>query len=202
VQSSRRFPTRAARRRASESVDRGPAPRPGLLGPIAELELLHSTVDAACHPLTERHAERLICGDGCASCCVDGITVFRVEAALIRRDHAGLLECGVPRPPGACAFLDDRGSCRIYACRPYVCRTQGLPLRWFGEQGNDAGLVEYRDICPLNDDPHVALQDLDADDCWSIGPYEQRLAALQQVFGAGSMDRIALRSLFRNGNPR
>jgi hypothetical protein len=202
MQSSKRFHTRVSRRRASEAVARPQAPALGPWKQVGELELLHAEVDAACTPLVQRHAARLVCGRGCASCCADGITVFRIEAALIRRDHAGLLECGSPRPPGACAFLDDHDGCRIYARRPYVCRTQGLPLRWLeAGPGGESG-VEYRDICRLNDDPRAPLQELSAEECWSVGPYEHRLATLQREFGNGSMERVPLRSLFRNGNSR
>ena len=80
----------------------------------------------------------------------DQITVFEVEAEVIRRHHADLLAEGEPHAEGACAFLDGEGACRIYEHRPYVCRTQGLPLRWLEEL--DGETVELRDICPLNDE--------------------------------------------------
>ena len=51
----------------------------------------------------------------------------------IRAEQAELLGKGRPHPPGACAFLDGEGACRVYDSRPYRCRTQGLPLRWFDE---------------------------------------------------------------------
>jgi hypothetical protein len=95
--------------------------------------------------------------------------------------------------------LDGQGACRVYSRRPYVCRTQGLPLRWFAE--DDSGsMVEYRDICPLNDDPGAPVEELQHCDCWSIGPFEQRLATLQREFAAGEMGRIELRSLFGHTN--
>lgn len=37
---------------------------------------------------------------------------------------------------------------------------------------------------------------LDAAECWTIGPFEHRLAVLQRSFGGGSLRRIALRALF------
>ena len=39
-----------------------------------------------------------------------------------------------------------------------VCRTQGLPLRFIEE--TDDGLAEFRDICPLNDDPKHPIEEL------------------------------------------
>jgi hypothetical protein len=158
------------------------------------LARLHREVDACMRLLSERHAARLHCRRGCCDCCVDGITVFEVEAERIRRSHRELLASGLPHPPGACAFLGVEGVCRIYAERPYVCRTQGLPLRW-QEEGDTGDPVEYRDICPLNDVTGEPVESLPADACWTIGPAEGRLAALQEGHGAGAR-RVALRSLF------
>lgn len=130
---------------------------------------------------------------------MDGLTVFAVEAELIRRRHPGLLATASPRPEGACAFLDDGGACRIYADRPYVCRTQGLPLRWIVED-DDGPAGEMRDICPLNDEgPPVEV--LPADACWTIGAFEERLAALQARLTPGTPERIALRALFARATP-
>jgi len=158
-----------------------------------ELLQLHRDVDEAARDLARRHAARLSCGRGCAACCVDGISVFEVEASRIRRYHEALLRTAQPHAPGACAFLDHEGACRIYEDRPYVCRTQGLPLRWFDE-AEDGATVELRDICPLNDDSSQPLETLPAADCWTIGPYESRLAALQT--GNPEAPRIVLRDLF------
>jgi hypothetical protein len=180
----------------SNSGKSGPA---GRLELVAALERLHAEVDAACARLALRHSARLSCAPGCATCCVDRITVFPIEAELIRRGHAGLLLCGSPHPAGACAFLDGHGECRVYSRRPYVCRTQGLPLRWFAEDGSGS-VVEYRDICPLNEDPGEPVQELGQDDCWSIGPFEQQLVELQREFAAGEMARVELRSLFGQAN--
>ncbi len=161
--------------------------------PLPQLLDLHHEVDAATRPLETLHAERLQCRRGCSACCVDDITVFGVEAERIRTRHAELLSRGAPHPPGACAFLDTEGACRIYADRPYVCRTQGLPLRWTEEGATRT--VEYRDICELNEtgDP---LETLPVEACWTLGPFEGRLAVLQSTRGEGGMERIPLRDLF------
>jgi hypothetical protein len=115
-----------------------------------------------------------------------------VEAQNIREHHAELLATGTPHAEGACGFLDERGACRIYGERPYVCRTQGLPLRWIEER--DGSAVELRDICPLNE-VGEPIQGMRADACWSIGPVEERLALLQLAARAES-PRIRLRDLF------
>jgi len=121
------------------------------------------------------------------------LQVGEVEAARIRAHAAAVLR-EAPHPPGACAFLDDAGACRIYAHRPYVCRTQGLPLRWLDFDA-PAGPVERRDICPLNE-PGVPIEALPAADCWELGPIEARLAALQARRSGGALPRVRLRDLF------
>ena len=149
------------------------------------IDALHHDVDRRAAALAARHAARMACARGCSGCCVDGLTVFEVEAERIRRGAAELLASGTPHPPGRCAFLGSEGECRIYALRPYVCRTQGLPLRWL----DDAAEVEYRDVCELNDIP---VETLAPEECWTLGETEERLARLQ-----ADGRRVALRSLFQ-----
>lgn len=153
---------------------------------------LHAVVDELVAPLATRHAARLRCRQGCADCCVDGLTVFEVEAARITA-HAPEVLTQAPGPAGACAFLDGEGACRIYAHRPYVCRTQGLPLRWVEERRGR--VVERRDICPLNAEGEP-IERLHKDDCWPLGLVEARLAGLQDLVDGGAGRRVALRDLF------
>lgn len=160
------------------------------------VERLHAVVDEAARPVADVSSARLRCRAGCAGCCVDELTVFAIEAAVIQRHHGELLERGTPRAPGACAFLDEEGCCRIYAQRPYVCRTQGLPLRWLEEDELDGEIIESRDICPENVDGGPPLEELEADACWTLGPFEQRLAARQHEIDDGRGERVALRALF------
>ena len=166
---------------------------------LGELERLHAEVDRRATDLGREHADRLQCRRGCASCCVEGITVFAIEAERIRRGNGDLLANCRPHAPGACAFLDEEGACRIYEDRPYVCRTQGLPLRWF--EGDGDGRVELRDICPLNEAGGEPIESLPAGSCWTVGPYEGRLARLQERFEGSASRRIRLRDLFATEEP-
>lgn len=149
---------------------------------LNELAALHARVDEAAAKLAAVHRDRLACKRGCIGCCVDELTVFEIEAERIRR-FMGPLE---PHPPGRCAFLSEDGACRVYEVRPYVCRTQGLPLRWIDEELE----AELRDICELNE-AEPRIETLDEGDCWTIGPIESELAALN-----GSPRRVRLRDLF------
>jgi hypothetical protein len=162
------------------------------------LDQLYRRIDRRVAELTERHGDRLNCRSGCRSCCEDGLTVFEVEAEGIRRHCAELLQSEEPGLKGACAFLDHQGQCRIYRYRPYVCRTQGLPLRWL-EEGLGGQLKELRDICPLNEEGDP-VETLPAGDCWTIGPIEAELAQRQDVLVEGKPRRVELRSLFCGEN--
>ncbi|HOY74444.1 MAG TPA: YkgJ family cysteine cluster protein [Deltaproteobacteria bacterium] len=167
---------------------------------LKSLEALYLEVDEAALRLMSIHAGRLHCSPGCSTCCIDDITVFEVEAQYIAHHAAEIIETGDPHPEGACAFLDGEGSCRIYKYRPYVCRTQGLPLRWI-EETAEGTPVEMRDICPVNE-PGIPVEELPGERCWTIGPFETRLAALQVLASGGIPVRIALRSLFAMNTDR
>ena len=160
-----------------------------------KLKEFYDKVDSLTAKLEKLHAERLNCQKGCSACCVDGITVFEIEAENIRLNHPELIKKETSHAKGMCAFLDENGACRIYQNRPYVCRTQGLPLRWFEEIEDQ--LVELRDICPLNEEG-VPVEKLPEKECWTIGEFEARLAELEKEFSAGEMRRIPLRGLFND----
>jgi uncharacterized protein len=157
---------------------------------IDAVDGLHRAIDENARALAEHHSARMQCKRGCNGCCSDGLTVFEVEAAAIVRKHGELLEHGAPHAEGRCAFLDAEGACRVYDERPYVCRTQGLPIRWI------EGDRELRDICTLNviGSP---VEELPREQCWPIGPVEARLAAMQTLADGGAQRRVSLRSLFK-----
>ncbi len=158
----------------------------------ATIDDLHAEIQVEATRLHVLHAARLACRRGCSACCIDGLTVFEVEAETIRLHHASLLATGLPHPEGGCAFLDEAGGCRIYAHRPQVCRTQGLPLRWLEE--DETATVERRDICPLNE-AGEPIETLAESACWTLGPIEERLAAMQ-LASKPNAARASLRGLF------
>lgn len=82
-----------------------------------------------------RHAAEMDCAEGCHDCCVSGLALTAVEAADVRAHLATLpddaraaLRATRGRLDG-CPALDPRGRCGIYAARPLVCRTHGVPVR-------------------------------------------------------------------------
>lgn len=180
----------------------GAAEAPLLIGAeeaLAQLLDLHDEVDREAGALAGVHGSRLRCGRGCSACCVDDLRVFEIEALRIRRAHPTLLQSGSPHREGACAFLAADGSCRVHAERPYVCRTQGLPLRWQAESP-EGKPVEQRDICELNAEG-PSLDQLPEKQCWTLGPVEDRLGSIQEAWDGGIGRRVALRSLFDRAEP-
>jgi uncharacterized protein len=119
-------------------------------------------VTTAVNALSTQLADQLACRSGCSRCCADGLSVLPVEAAAIR---AHLIDHPIDPQRGTegCAFLDHEGSCRIYAARPLLCRTHGLPLRINDPQSNRGlRIINNLATCELNfteraPQPHEAL---------------------------------------------
>jgi uncharacterized protein len=156
---------------------------------LSQLQTFYKTLEKETTRLEKTHAERLQCKKGCAACCVDDITIFSIEAENIKTKNKAFFAKESPHALGKCAFLDQNEGCRIYKTRPYVCRTQGLPLRWIQEK------IEYRDICPLNENDEP-VEEIPSQHCFTFENYEEQLAILQIKFDGGSLERTMLRDLF------
>ncbi|MFC1642035.1 YkgJ family cysteine cluster protein [Myxococcota bacterium] len=154
---------------------------------------LHDEVDREVDELVRRLPVSLRCSSGCAECCPNDLTILGVEAEWIVH-WVGVELVGHEQCRCGCPFLDHRRHCRIYPVRPYVCRTQGLPLRWYQE--DDAGQVaEPRCVCPCNAEL-VHLPALDSSQLWLLGPYEAQLVELDIAHGGLESKRIDAWSLF------
>jgi uncharacterized protein len=97
-----------------------------VIDPLDEHRAALAKIDATVAQMSARAGDALSCKRGCDACCVGGLSVLPVEAALI--------EALRTRPPahqreGMCAFLDDDGACTVYEARPVLCRTHGLALK-------------------------------------------------------------------------
>ena len=116
---------------------------------LAEHRAALVKIDATVAALSARASDALACKRGCDACCVAGLSVLPVEAALIEALGA--------RPPasaraGMCAFLDGAGACSVYEARPVLCRTHGLALKSDGasEQRGLRVLADDVSACELN----------------------------------------------------
>jgi hypothetical protein len=104
---------------------------------VSRLPELAAKIDAFFERVTARHGPDMQCHTGCSDCCHVRLTVTGVEAAAIRAVVAGWPDAGRARlraviaeaPADRCAALDASGRCAIYAARPVVCRSHGVPIR-------------------------------------------------------------------------
>lgn len=130
-----------------------------------------------------RRSTDLACRAGCSACCHAQLSVCDVEADLLREGLAALdaeargrllARADTPRgPKDPCVMLEQDGRCAVYAYRPLVCRTQGLPLRYPDGVVPEAAVMARgknaaRDAltwCPLNfrGEPPAAADVLDAE---------------------------------------
>lgn len=132
---------------------------------LDEYSALRLKVDAFAGAVSTRRRADLKCQSGCAACCHVQLTVSPVEAAAIRAELATLpaakqaaLRQGLGRAKSdrRCVMLLSDDTCAIYAARPLVCRSQGLPLSYPPAQVPAAArlglLSDGRALtcCPLN----------------------------------------------------
>lgn len=158
---------------------------------IHTLHKFYAALQPDIHRLEQLHAKNMVCKKGCFACCEDHLEVFGVEAENIRRNESDVLKNEKPHPAGMCAFLSSEGACRIYENRPFVCRTQGLPLLLTNEQGE-----KLKDVCPLNFTEET-IDSIPEKDFLLTPAYEDFLARLQMAIDKGAMERVALRDLFQ-----
>lgn len=98
---------------------------------------LAAKADAFFARVEERHGDQMLCGSGCFDCCLVKLSVTPVEGAVIEEllatlpaeARARLAERAKRDDPDRCAALEDDGRCAIYAGRPLVCRSHGVPIR-------------------------------------------------------------------------
>jgi hypothetical protein len=100
-------------------------------------------VDAFFARVKARHGDDMRCRAGCDGCCRGNLSVTALEAEEIREAVAALAadarQRAAARVAGGegerCAALEADGRCAIYAARPLVCRSHGLPVRMTSERG-------------------------------------------------------------------
>jgi uncharacterized protein len=100
---------------------------------IQQYLALRDEIDGRCAELHNEHASHLQCRAGCDMCCMNfGILPLEFEA--IKELAGEELKKGQPvNNEDDCPFLVNH-QCAIYQWRPIICRTQGLPLLFMGEE--------------------------------------------------------------------
>jgi Fe-S-cluster containining protein len=118
---------------------------------LANYRTLVERVDLLSQGIEAEFRGQIACRRGCDACCRH-LSLFWVEGMALAQALAGLPGAAAGRirararraaADGPCPLLE-AGACQLYAARPIICRTHGLPLL-VGEPG------ERRiDYCPEN----------------------------------------------------
>jgi hypothetical protein len=126
------------------------------LEPIERLAALAAEADAGFAAIQQRQSARMQCRAGCSACCRARLSVTRVQEIFLRRGletlsdakRAELAARTREENREMCPALDADGRCGVYAFRPLICRSYGVPLR----HRRDVALVNppVIDVCDLN----------------------------------------------------
>jgi len=166
---------------------------------LAPYRALLAQVDQLCDRIVAEFADQLACRAGCAACCtLQGVLpVEAASLALAWRElpaaTAAALAVRANTVAGdeRCPLLsDDR--CPLYAARPIICRTHGLPLLI------EAAGATRVDRCPLN---FTGLASLPGSAIIHLERLNSALVAANRHFLAscfphgGVADRVPLRQI-------
>jgi hypothetical protein len=145
---------------------RGEAPEPApALRARERLDELFARVDAFFTRVEARHPGGLTCHAGCDDCCRRRFSVTALEAEVLAEGlarlppdaRAALARRAADGGDPACPALEPDGRCAVYASRPLICRTHGLPIRFASPRS-----LPVVDACPRNFGG-VELADIAAD---------------------------------------
>ena len=160
---------------------------------------LISQIDSKCESLEKEHKQHLNCKKGCDLCCM-AISVFPVEFYAIKAELnlKSIADLPVQKSKGQCRFLVDH-SCLIYASRPVICRTHGLPLVYMNLEETEYELS----LCELNFIDYD-LADFDEENTYPMDRINSQLYMINKDFVSGfeggryrEQDRIPLAELIK-----
>jgi Fe-S-cluster containining protein len=142
---------------------------------------LVAKVDELCGRIIREYGDSISCHKGCDGCCRH-ISLFPVEAAALAaalrgippEKSAQIRKLARAASPEACPLLEN-GCCLLYAFRPIICRTHGLPLIT-GREGE-----KVIDFCPKN---FGDITSFPAADVLNLELLNSTLAVINRVFTA------------------
>lgn len=165
--------------------------------------------------VSRRFPEQIHCGEGCNDCCQGGLEVVHVEAAAITEHIKGMAEPArqeladhlrgdeaASTPSDRCVALAGDGRCLIYAARPLVCRSHGVPIR-MGHRLVDEGRTRLPivETCFRNFTGPEGVEAADESDILDQTTLSTMLLAIDREHagerGGKAGDRVALADLLR-----
>ncbi len=148
---------------------------------LQEYQSVIEGVDGVVAELAKLHDKQIRCLPGCCQCCTI-TSVLAIEAAIIRQAVAGLDARDADKikqhQDASCPFLVD-SLCAIYAARPLICRTHGLPIAYIDYEQE---AVEVS-VCPLNFSADYVFEQ---DDLFFIDNYNTRMGQLNLAYCAAN----------------
>lgn len=107
-------------------------------GPRELFAELVTKVDDFFDRVHARHRARMHCAKGCSDCCHARLSVTLLEAAALAQcvselpaeQREALADWAARDDDSACAALAESGDCLVYAARPLICRSHGVPIRY------------------------------------------------------------------------
>jgi Fe-S-cluster containining protein len=163
--------------------------------PLRNLRALRHKVDQHAQRVETTFAAHFACRRGCDGCCQTERSVSAVELAGVREGLDQLDEPTRARLGAStshCSMLVD-GACAVYAHRPLICRSHGLPLV----------MDEQLDVCPLNFE-QLDIAELPLPEVLNVGSVTAVLVAVNALYcqeeGADPRARTELRDLLAQGS--
>lgn len=146
---------------------------------------LTAKVEAFFPRVQSRHGSAMQCKAGCTACCHVRLSVTALEASVIRdglatlpeEERARLAQRAKQRTSGVCPALEADGRCALYAWRPLVCRSHGVPIRHREPDGTAA-----LSACDKNFDGGAGLPEVSPDCVLDQLTLSTMLGALDAAF--------------------
>lgn len=147
---------------------------------FADYRALLAQLDAFSARIQARY-DQMQCRRGCADCCqhlslssVEGAFIRQALYALPQREQEQVYRHAVHSGEDVCPLLRE-DVCLLYAARPVICRTHGLPLLYQTEDGPQVS------CCPHNLAAFSA-ESLPGTDVLNMEVVNTTLAAIDAVF--------------------
>jgi len=156
---------------------------------------LLARLDIFARELAARHGTHIVCAPGCAGCCRQRLELLPVEFYYLQAAVQKLSVRAPAAAPGDCPLLAG-GLCLLYAYRPVICRTHGMPLLMEG------GGRQWVDCCPENF-TSTRLRELPGDSLLHLERVNLLLVSVNHVFAAArgldAGQRLSIERIFSGG---
>lgn len=136
---------------------------------------LRDSLDNRISELYATHSDYVQCKHKCSSCCIN-FGILAVEKYYILHAIENSSKYTTQHEDETCAFLWNN-SCSIYAHRPFICRTQGLPIVYLQE---DTGVYELS-VCELNF-KNIDMSYFTEENCLFMDFFNSELYKINQLF--------------------